>query len=365
MRYVLDSRIVRPGDCFVALEGEKVDGRKFIPAARAAGAAKIIEGLDELQAAARQYRRAMSATVVGVTGSAGKTTTKEFLKTFLNCYGTEGNFNNHIGLPLTILNCPENAEFLVVEMGMNHPGEIAALCEIAQPDVGVISSIGSAHIEFFGSTAAIAQEKGSLFAATKKFNVVPENCAEIEVLRRCSGATELLVAPDADLPCPLPGAHYRADMSVAAAVAARLGVDNAAMRQRLDTFALPGGRWRRVVRDGINFIDDTYNANPDAMIAALKTLAELPVPGRRIAILGDMFELGEQSGALHRRVFDFAHELPLDLVIAVGETSATCRCSAGFTSVAELKRQLPNLLAVGDTVLLKASHSMNLGGVLS
>ena len=131
MKYTFDSREVRPGDVFVALKGEKVDGHDFIDQAKASGAVGVIDGLEALQEAARQKRRGLKAKVIGITGSAGKTTTKELLKAFLSRVGkthaTAGNFNNHIGLPLTILNCPEDADFLVVEMGTNHPGEIAAL----------------------------------------------------------------------------------------------------------------------------------------------------------------------------------------------------------------------------------------------
>ena len=147
---------------FVALKGEKADGHDFIPKALAAGAAEIVDGLEELQSKARAYRRTLKAKVVGVTGSAGKTTTKELLKAFLSKVGkthaTEGNFNNHIGLPLTILNCPPDADFLVVEMGTNHPGEIAALCDIAEPDVGLVTNIGTAHLEFFRTQEGIAAE---------------------------------------------------------------------------------------------------------------------------------------------------------------------------------------------------------------
>ena len=175
-----DSRLVKPGMLYVALKGEKADGNAFIPDARAKGAAKVIGGpnaLAELQALARDYRRALKATVVGVTGSAGKTTTKELLRTFLACAGkthaTDGNFNNHLGLPITILNCPEDADFLVVEMGSNHPGEIAALCDIAEPDVGVVTGVGTAHLEFFKSRAGIADEKGTLLARAKDAAVFP------------------------------------------------------------------------------------------------------------------------------------------------------------------------------------------------
>ena len=167
-----DSRQVKPGMLFVALKGENVDGREYIADALAKGAAGIIEGYDELHRVAREYRRSLRATVVGVTGSAGKTTTKELLKAFLSkagrTFATEGNYNNHIGVPVTILNCPRDAEFLVVEMGSNHPGEISALCDIAEPDIGVVTNIGTAHLEFFKTREGIADEKGELLRRAKK-----------------------------------------------------------------------------------------------------------------------------------------------------------------------------------------------------
>ncbi|MBR5457673.1 MAG: hypothetical protein IKV56_02795, partial [Kiritimatiellae bacterium] len=167
---VFDSRLVKPGMLYVALKGENVDGNDFIPMAEKAGAARIIGGenaLAELQSLARDFRLSLKDTVVvGLTGSAGKTTTKELLKCFLSSVGktwaTQGNFNNHLGLPMTILNCPEDAKFLVLEMGTNHPGEIAALCDIALPNSGLITNIGTAHIEFFLTQDGIANEKGTL-----------------------------------------------------------------------------------------------------------------------------------------------------------------------------------------------------------
>ena len=365
MRYTFDSREVRPGMGFVALKGEKVDGRRFIPQALAAGAADVIEGLDELQRRARERRRSLKAKVAGVTGSAGKTTTKEFLKTFLACPGTEGNFNNHIGLPMTVMNCPDDAEFLVLEMGTNHPGEIRALCDIAEPDVGVIASIGTAHIEFFGSQEGIAEEKGTLFARAKDFNVVSSTCRQIDVLRRLS-RTRLVEADPAEcgLECPLPGAHNISNMAIALAAARELGVPMETCAARLRGFALPGARWRVSEKWGATFIDDSYNANPDSMIAALDTFAATPCDGRRIAVLGDMFELGERSLELHRKVFDHAMSLGFPLVIGIGEMSSQCLCHRVYRNVAELKKRFRVDVSAGDLVLLKASHGMKLGGLI-
>lgn len=370
MRWTFDSREVKPGMGFIALKGEKVDGHAFIDKAKAAGAVDIIDGLEELQARAKARRRALSATVVGVTGSAGKTTTKELLKTFLSVAGktsgTEGNFNNHIGLPLTILNCPDDAEFLVLEMGSNHPGEIAALCEIAEPDVGVVTGVGTAHLEFFGSRAGIAEEKGALLAAAKDFGIYPA-WDDFAAVLGTRGDDAIGVTADrsplAGSSDPLPP-HFADNAALAFAVAARFGVTAEAARQALAGFALPGARWRKVEKDGVVFIDDTYNANPDSMIAALDALAAMPCTGRRMAVLGDMFELGPESFALHRKVFEHAQALPIRLVVGVGEMSSRCPCHRAFATLADLKAVFADETRTGDVVLLKASHGMHLGELL-
>lgn len=369
-----DSRLVKPGMLYVALKGEKADGNDFIPKALEAGAAKVIGGdgaLAELQALAREYRRSLkSTTVVALTGSAGKTTTKELLKSFLSTLGkthaTAGNYNNHLGLPITILNCPRDAKFLVLEMGSNHPGEIAALCDIAEPDSGLVTNIGTAHIEFFKTREGIAEEKGTLLARAKEFGAVPGNCDFKDVLgSKCRG--EFVEA--APLPpkladavgSVLPGEHNLSNASVAFAVASRYGVSVEGAVRSLENFRLPGSRWRSVEKNGVRFIDDTYNANPDAMKAALSTFAEMACGGRKIAVLGDMFELGEASESLHAEVFDFASRLALDAVIAVGAASGRCRCSKSFKTLRELQECAAREFRKGDLVLLKASNAMKLG----
>ena len=265
--------------------------------------------------------------MIGITGSAGKTTTKELVAAFLRAGGfrvhaTEGNFNNDLGLPLTILNCPRDAEFLVVEMGTNHPGEIAYLVDIAAPDVGVISSIGTAHIEFFKTQDGIADEKGTLFARLPPdgFAVVGVNNDRYDRLRAMSAARVVAVDPSdeagtrlaAALAPRLPGAHNVSNARLAAACAGEFGVPLERCLAALEDFALPGDRWRVTERDGVTYVNDCYNANPTSMIAALETFAAMPCAGRRVAVLGDMFELGAQSGELHARVLARAAELPLD-----------------------------------------------------
>jgi len=369
-----DSRLVKPGMLFVALKGENVDGRDFIPQALEKGAAGIVEGLGELQRLAAEYRASLKAKVVGVTGSAGKTTTKEFLRAFLSRVGkthaTGGNFNNHIGMPLTILNTPKDADFLVLEMGTNHPGEIAALCDIAKPDVGVISSIGTAHIEFFGSSEGIAREKGVLFERAREFCVAPASVNCIDILKdMCAG--RFVAASDEEflaeaLSGILPGKHNVSNASAAFRAAAEFGLGREDAIAALDGFSLPGSRWKKIDKGGVLFVDDTYNANPDAMKASLATFVdEMSGRKRRIAVLGDMFELGEKSEELHREVFDFAAALGLDAVYAIGETSSKCKADAVFKNVEDAREAVFKLLEPGDAVLLKASHSMDLGRLLA
>ena len=370
----LDSRQVVPGMLFVAIKGEKVDGRAYIPQARAKGAAGVLEGREELARAAQAYRRTLKATVVGVTGSAGKTTTKELTAAFLRAGGfkvhaTEGNYNNDLGLPLTILNCPPDADFLVVEMGTNHPGEIKYLVDIAEPDIGLVSSIGTAHIEFFKTQDGIAREKGVLLSdlrvSPRSFAVLARENERYDLLRSLSAAPVVTVSLDdpaaarlaAALRVRLPGRHNVSNALIARACATRLGVPEAACLAALADFSLPGGRWRVIERNGVTYVDDTYNANPTSMVAALETFASLDVAGRRIAVLGDMFELGEQSAALHAQVKARAAELPLDRVVFVGD-------SFGGVSRDAAKAELAGLARPGDAVLLKASHGMHLDELL-
>ena len=381
---VFDSRKVKPGCLFAALPGATVDGHAFVRQAFERGAKGLLVREDRaaefsgperaalmpvpdvkaaLTETAREYRRTLRAKVVGVTGSAGKTTVKELTAAFLRQKGrthaTAGNYNNDLGLPITILECPADADFLVVEMGTNHPGEIAHLVGIARPDAGIISSIGTAHIEFFKTQDGIAEEKGTLFRSLppEGFAVLGANNDRFKMLRGMCRCRVVTVEGPAPFACPLAGDHNRWNMALAWACAKELGVTEAMAGAALEDFALPGDRWRKVERDGVTFISDCYNANPTSMIVAMETFAAEPCAGRRIAVLGDMFELGAESDRLHAEVKRRAAELHFDKVIYVGE-------NFGGVSRDEAKAELFAYVRRGDSVLLKASHGMALQKLL-
>ena len=381
---VFDSRKVVPGCLFAALPGATVDGHAFVKQAFEKGAkgllvrkdragefvgpeSSAIIPVDDVKSSmtetAHAYRRMLTAKVVGVTGSAGKTTVKEFTAAFLRAKGkthaTAGNYNNDLGLPITILECPLDADFLVLEMGTNHPGEIAHLVEIGCPDAGIISSVGTAHIEFFKTQDGIAEEKGALFRSLPNdgFAVFGNNNDRFSMLKDMCACRTVVSDGTTPFACPLVGDYNRWNMSLAWLCARELGVTEEQAQGALEGFSLPGDRWRTSDRDGVRFISDCYNANPTSMKVALETFAAEPCGGRRVAVLGDMFELGDASEALHADVKRKACGLGLDKVIFVGN-------NFGGVSFDEAKSELFAYVRPGDSVLLKASHGMALGRIL-
>ena len=420
----IDSRKTAPGSLYAALQGDHAHGREFAAQAIAAGAALVMTDGDPVYApdgtplpcvtvrdsrraladAARGYRKTLRAAVAGVTGSAGKTSTKEFLAAFLRSAGktsaTEGNFNNDLGLPLSILNAARDSAFCVFECGSNHPGEIAALAGILQPDCAAISSIGEAHIEHFGSLDGTAREKGALFEAVPEsgFCVLSRENLRFGALKAMSKARVVEVSmrdasapfhtvsadpaagrftvagPDGEttaLDIGVPGEYNISNALIAFAAARTLGADADACAKALEGFSLPGRRWRKTVRDGVTWIDDAYNANPASMQAALRNFAKWPCKGRRIAVLGDMFELGPRAGELHAATARAAAECGIDIVVAAGGLMESAFAPAyhaaapGATIVtvadaATARALMPAILREGDTVLLKGSRGMKM-----
>ncbi len=416
-RVVIDSRGTGPGSLFVGLPGENLDGGQFArsaleagawgtltstrhgEAAVAAGAGAVITAEDPLQALQRlatAWRRHLAAQVIGVTGSTGKTSTKDMLHAVLSPHrrtvASRHNFNTEIGLPLEILGAPEETEILVLEMAMRGAGQIAELAQIAEPEVGVIVSIGPVHLELLGTTQAIAAAKAELLAALPPDGtaIVPADEPLLEPhirsdLRTLTFGTEGDVRLSAEgedwveittcgetirLSVPFTQAHLRKNLLAAVAAAQAVGVTPGGQVE----MALSPGRGQRVrLPSGVTVIDDCYNANPLSMRAALDDLAATAgATGatRQVAILGDMLELGPDADAFHREIGDYANRTGVDVLIAVGPLARSiaepfagevhCAADAG-----EAARAAAHLLAAGDVVLVKASRGIGLELVCS
>lgn len=418
-----DSRALKPGDLFLALRGEKFDAHDFVPQAARLGAAgavvenapadlpadfpviRVADTLRALQDIAAGHRRTLSLKVVAITGSNGKTSTKDFTAAVLGerfrVTKTQGNFNNHIGLPLTMLRAGAWDEIAVWELGMNHPGEIAPLAKLAAPDAAIITNIGTAHIEFMGTREAIAQEKGMLLEAlgSSGHAVLPaeddftESLAartKARVLRTGIGGGEIqatAISTDengsrftvknahgesAAAHLPVPGEHMIRNALLAISVGTIFGLSLEECAAGLAKMQLTGGRLETKRIRGIRVLDDSYNANPDSMIAALRTLAAMP--GRHIAVLGQMGELGVESERGHRSVGEAAAREKIACVITVGPVAAGIAEAARAGGVghiltagtgAEAAAFLRAIAREGDTVLVKGSRSARMENVIA
>jgi len=394
-RVVIDSRDVGAGDLFVGLTGGRVDGGRFAPQALAGGAWGVLVGPEHADAArcappgvllaaddplaalgrlATAWRRSLGAKVVGITGSTGKTSTKDLLAGMLaphrRVVATAQNLNTEIGLPLTILGAPPGTEVLVLEMAMRGAGQIAELAAIAEPDVGVIVNVGPVHLELLGTIEAIAATKAELIAALEPGGtaIVPASEPLLEPHRRADVRT-VTFGPGGDvaelpagLSVPFTSAHMRRNALAALAAARAVGVEP----EGAVTVALSSLRGQRIALPGdIVVVNDCYNANPMSMRAALDDLAA-SASGRRVAVLGDMLELGPGEVAYHEEIGALATTAGVDLLVTVGPLAA--HIGPAFAGGAHhhvddaraAAALLPDLLEPGDTVLVKASRGVGL-----
>jgi UDP-N-acetylmuramoyl-tripeptide--D-alanyl-D-alanine ligase len=412
-----DSRTIRSGDLFVALRGENFDGHDFVGSVAKSGAMgalvdhewngnvpnnfALIRATDTLlayQKIAASYRRSLALKVLAITGSNGKTSTKDFAASVLarkfRVTKTEGNFNNHVGLPRTILEANSGDEVAVWEIGMNHPGEIAALAHIAAPDAAIITNVGIAHIEFMGSREAIAREKGALaeavgpqgtvilnaddpfsrgIASRSRAKVVfagtTDGTVRATEIRQSSDGSEFTILEGAHrcrAQLPVPGLHMVQNALLAVAAGRAFGLSIEECAAGLAVAPLTKARLQIKQIGGLDFLDDSYNANPDSMKAALRTLVELDTEGKRIAVLGEMRELGAESERGHREVGQTAATLAVDHLITIGsvaEKIAQGARAAGLNKVSSVSstREAADLLgeiaAPGDLVLIKGSRA--------
>ncbi len=410
-----DSRSIESGQAFLALKGDNFNGHDFIDMAIARGAATLIidqpvsvnsssnipvflvqNTLETYQQLAHWWRNQFTIPVIAITGSVGKTTTKELIASVLATRGkvhkTLANYNNEIGVPKTLLELDETHDSAVIEMGMRGRGEIALLAQIAQPTIAVITNVGTAHIGRLGSEAAIAESKGELLAESPSSSIAVLNYDHpllTETAKRVwQGETitygfsggdivgELLDLTTLrvnglDFNLPLSGRHHALNFMAALAVAKILGIDWTSLQEGIKV-NLPSGRAKRYqLEPDILLLDETYNAGLESMLAALDLLKATPGQ-RHLAVLGTMKELGSFSEQLHRQVGERVQKLGIDRLfvlvddpeakfIAEAATAVDCEC---FQTHADLINRLKEVIDFGDRILCKASHSVGLNRVV-
>jgi UDP-N-acetylmuramoyl-tripeptide--D-alanyl-D-alanine ligase len=417
-RAVIDSTEAGPGDLFFGLQGANRDGGEFAPAALEAGAWGAVtstkvrrtlvphsetkvrrtgwvfavdDPLAALQALAREWRRALGARVVGVTGSVGKTSVKDIARALLpgRVHASPENWNTEIGLPLTVLEAPGDTDVLVLEMAMRGRGQIAELAAIAEPEVAVITNVGPVHVELLGSVEAIAAAKAEILdrlppggtavapvaggelephlePVAEQLRFGPGGDVEAVEVRVADGVTEALVSTPLGAQrfhFPFAEAHNLTNALAAIAAGVALGADLAEMADRAADIGFSRFRGERLeLPGGIVLVNDSYNANPVSMRAALDHLATLGA-ARAVAVLGEMGELGPESAAFHRGVGEHARAAGIDLVIGVGAPARDYDPDELVADPAEAAELLAARLEAGDAVLVKGSRSAGLEAV--
>lgn len=417
----IDTRTIRQGDLFVALQAAR-DGHDFVAQALEKGAAaalvsRIPEGvardapllvvddvLAGLEALGRAGRARLRGKVIAITGSVGKTSTKEMARIALtgqgNIHAAEASYNNHWGVPLTLARMPAETDFAIVEIGMNHPGEIEPLARQARPHVAMITTVAAAHLEAFGAIEGIAHEKGAIFRGLTQPGtaILPEDLPVTGILRDCAdqagaivvgfgaqgmarpvtvltqeGATRVrarILGETVDFTLATAGTHFVMNAVGVLAALAAAGADLAQAGKHLADWAPPAGRGAVEDLDGIRLIDDAFNSNPTSLAAGLATLARL-TGGRRVAILGDMLELGSDEIALHRDMANEAAMQSVDLVHTAGprmralhDALPASRRGLHAETAAELAERPGDLVAFGDIVLVKGSKGSKVSTVV-
>lgn len=417
----IDTRTIRPGDLFVALTDAR-DGHDFVASALEKGAAaalvsRVPDGVDPaapllvvpdvlaaLESLGRAGRARMTGRVIAVTGSVGKTSTKDMARTALagqgRIHAAEASYNNHWGVPLTLARMPQDTDFAIIEIGMNHPGEIAPLSRLARPHVAMITTVAAAHLEAFGAIEGIAREKGAIFQGLEPVGhaIIPEDLPVTQILRDCADAAGALVmgfgrdgqaklvqarpadgaircrarigGETVDFTLQTTGAHFAMNAVGVLAALAAAGADLKEAAKRLGDWLPPKGRGAVEDLAGIRLIDDAYNANPTSLAAGLATLAGLQ-GGRRVAILGDMLELGRDEIAMHRDMAADPAMAQVDLVHSAGprmrhlhDALPPAKRGIWAESASDLATRVADLVAPGDIVLVKGSKSSRISTVV-
>lgn len=422
----IDSRTIQRDNVFIAIRGETHDGHRFIRDAIQKGAAAVlidqigadtndIRGLPvivvedtllALQELAKQYRQQFEIPIIAITGSNGKTTTKDMTAAILaqkyHVLKNEGNLNNHFGVPLTLLKLNETHEAAVVEMGMNHFGELTELCRIAQPTIGMIINVGAAHLEFFGTVEQIAVAKGEIIqnlpatglavlnaddplvikqkekTHAKIITFAMKNKADFQVTAYDALPTsfQIQINDSSLISIPLAGLHNAYNALAAITIGRLLGVSDDQIQAAFHNFRPSKMRFETIEINGWQIINDAYNANPVSMKAALQTISQYEIKGKRIAILGDMYELGETAPQLHYEIGKVVAQFKFDQLITVGQLAKHIREGAieammPATNVhwvetpIEVVDILLEMVQSEDLVLLKASRGIALEQIIN
>ena len=420
-----DSRSVQRGEIFFALRGESFDGHEFIDDAFSAGALLVvvdkracIEQFQEkpiivvddttkaLGKLANVYRKKFTIPLIAVAGSNGKTTTKEMIAAVLSTQGrvlsTKGNLNNHVGVPQTLFRLERSHDVAVIEIGTNHFGELHYLCEILEPTQGIITNIGHEHMEFFKNLNGVARAEGELFdalgssgvgfvnnddanivaQARKVTNKVTYGISSTEVDVRglplsvdekgCAAFSVTSINKEPfDVHLQVPGKHMVLNGIAAAAVGSSHGISPENIQHALENFTAVGKRMEVITVGDVTILNDSYNANPDSVLAALETLASIKCEGKRIVVLADMLELGESSISEHQRIGKAVRRLELEYVLTSGVLAAhitekaTAKVNVHFEEKQKLSEYLVRLIAPGDIVLVKGSRGMKMEDVVT
>jgi UDP-N-acetylmuramoyl-tripeptide--D-alanyl-D-alanine ligase len=423
-----DSRTVAPGNLFIALRGENFDGHEFVESAAGRGAiAAVVDAQGSARAGtaipllvvedttaslgmlARRYRETFDLPVLAIAGSNGKTTTKEMIAAVLRkkfaVLHTEGNLNNHIGVPLTLFRLEKSHEVAVLELGTNHPGELERLLTIVQPTMGLITNIGREHLEFFADVDGVEKEEGTLFRwlgavqgaklfvngddkrvvrniprsvkKTVRYGTQGRPAVRGTVVARGTNGGAVVRVSGAQVRTPftvelgLPGDHNAADALAAVAVGLSFRVPWRQVKEALESFQPASKRTEVLMMGDVLVLNDTYNANPDSMQAALRMLSDLRREGKCIAVLGDMRELGQGSAEEHRHIGAYARTLGIDYLLTFGDQAK--HLSEGFGREGAfhyeqknaLAEYLAELVTPGDVVLVKGSRGIKLEDVVT
>jgi UDP-N-acetylmuramoyl-tripeptide--D-alanyl-D-alanine ligase len=372
-----DSRKVTSGSVFVALKGEHFDGNAFVEQAREAGAEYVISGenaLAELQDLARAWRRELGLPILGITGTNGKTTTKELcaavLKTKYNLYYTQGNLNNQLGVPLTLLSITRAHEMAIVEMGASHPGDIQELVEIAEPNCGLITNVGKAHLQGFGSFEGVQKTKAELYDYLRAHGGYCFRNMDNPYLAKMAGDLKTIGYTTGTMPegTHLVGGYNAENVSAAICVGKHFGISEEAALEAIRAYVPSNNRSQLMQTDKNTVVVDAYNANPTSMTAAIEAFDRSPITihqSPKAYILGAMRELGDYSHLEHQNIVNMLLERKADKVMLVGEEyKQTTAPYPVFDDVEALCEHLQKEPLSGYTILLKGSRSNQLEKVI-